>query len=212
MPNILTLSFHFSFLDFDPTAPKEPIRTRLKAIQAVAKMLVESPKLDQPLDVNWVRKTSNRPDDFSQAECEAIVRIAGVLRYTPKCRILEEGGTSSPKYNAATMIHVVLISNTLLRYTGYTECTRKYAPAPSISNLHPIPLGAAGLYEILCSRSSQHFDCWIDDTYLISSVEHANKNPAVMFQSFFDMDKIHKTCSTYVCNLLIGKCYRVDVL
>ncbi|KAK3836850.1 MAG: hypothetical protein J3R72DRAFT_198858 [Linnemannia gamsii] len=109
----------------------------------------------------------------------------------------KEGGTSPPEYNAATMIRVVLISNTLLRYTGYADFARKYAPVPSISSLHPIPLGTAALYEILCSNDPNHFDARIDDTRLISSVEHANKNRSTMFGSFFDMEKIHGICSSY---------------
>jgi hypothetical protein len=170
----------------------------LKAIQAVTKMLLESPKLEQPVDVNWVRKSTNRPDDFTQSECEAIVRIVEALTdYVPKRRMKKEGGTSPPEYNAATMIRVVLISNTLLRYTGYADFARKYAPAPSISSLHPIPLGAAALYEILCSKNPYHFDTRIDDTRLISSVEHANKNQSTVFGNFFDMDKIHGICSSY---------------
>ncbi|KAF9538417.1 hypothetical protein EC957_006764 [Mortierella hygrophila] len=153
----------------NPNAPKEPSRARLKAIQAVTKMLLESPKLDQPVDINWVRKSTNRPDDFTQSECEAIVRIVEALTdYVPK------------QYNAATMIRVVLISNSLLRYPGYANFARKYAPAPSISSLHPIPLGAAALYEILCSNGPYHFDARIDDTHLISSVEHANKNQSTV--------------------------------
>jgi hypothetical protein len=170
----------------------------LKGIQAVTKMLLESPKLEQPVDANWVRKSTNRPDDFTQSECVAIVRIVEALRdYVPKRRMKKEGGTSPPEYNAATMIRVVLISNTLLRYTGYADFARKYAPAPSVSNLHPIPLGAAALYEILCSNHPYHFDARIDDTRLISSVEHANKNKSTVFGNFFDMDKIQKICSSY---------------
>jgi hypothetical protein len=109
----------------------------------------------------------------------------------------KEGGTSPPEYNVATMIRVVLISNALLRYAGYADFSRKYAPAPSISTLHAIPLSAAAIYEILCSREPFHFDARIDDTHLISSVEHANKNKSTMFGNFFDMDKIHGICSSY---------------
>jgi len=178
--------------------PKEPSRARLKAIQAVTKMLLESPNLEQTVDVNWVRKSTNRPDDFTQSECEAIVRIVEALTdYVPKRRMKKEGGTSPPEYNAATMIRVVLISNTLLRYTGYADFARKYAPAPSISSLHPIPLGAAALYEILCSNDPYHFDARNDDTRLISSVGHANKNQSSEFRNFFEMDKIHGICSSY---------------
>lgn len=195
---ILSFSSPFPFSNVDPNTAKEPSRARLKAIQAVTKMLLESPKLEQPVDVNWVRKSTNRPDDFTQSECETIVRIVEALTdYVPKRRMKKEGGTSPPEYNVATMIRVVLISNTLLRYAGYADFSRKYAPAPSISTLHPIPLSAAAIYEILCSREPSHFDARIDDTHLILSVEHANKNKSTVFGNFFDMDKIHGICSSY---------------
>ncbi|KAG0251948.1 hypothetical protein BGZ95_006753 [Linnemannia exigua] len=177
----------------DPNAPKEPSRARLKAIQVVAKMLLELPKLEQPVDVNWMSLPSQS------------VRIVGALRdYVPKLQMKKEGGTSPPEYNAATMIRVVLISNTLLRYTGYADFSRKYVPAPSNSSLRPIPLGAAALYEILCSNDPYHFDARIDDTRLISSVEHANKNQSTVFGNFFEMDKyeLHQYINPYTVRIL----------
>ncbi|KAF9109264.1 hypothetical protein BGX30_008465, partial [Mortierella sp. GBA39] len=182
----------------DPSDPKEPSRSRLRAIQTVAKMLLESPKLEQAPDINWVRKSCNDPDDFSELECAAIVRIVGTLRdYVPKRREKHDGGTSPPEHNAATMIRAVLLSNHLLRYTGYADFTRQFSPAPSISTLHPIPLSAAGIYEVLCPSSDLHFDVKIDETHPITSVEHANKNQLAVFANFFDLKKIEKVCTTY---------------
>ncbi|KAF9544795.1 hypothetical protein EC957_011699 [Mortierella hygrophila] len=128
-----------------------------------------------------------------------IVHCTGLVNRlnTGKAVLKKEDGTSPPEYNAATVTRVIIISNTLLRYDGYTDFARKYTPAPSISSLHPIPLGAAALYEIFCSNDPYHFDARIDDTHLISSVEHVNKNQSTMFENFFDMDKIHGICSSY---------------
>jgi hypothetical protein len=161
-------------------------------------MLLESPKLEQAPDINWVRKSCNEPDDFTQDECAAVVRIVGALRdYVPKRREKHDGGASPPEHNAATMIRVVLLSNHLLRYTGYANFTRRFSTAPSISTLHPIPLGAAGIYEVLCPSSALHFDAKIDKTRSITSVEHANKNQLAVFVNFFDIAKIEKVCTTY---------------
>lgn len=182
----------------DTSVPKEPSRSRQRAIQAVAKMLLESPKLEQAPDINWVRKSCNEPDDFTQVECAAVVRIVGTFRdYTPKRREKQDGGTAPPEHNAATMIRAVLLSNHLLRYTGYTDFTWQFSPAPSISSLHLIPLGAAGLYEALCPSSAHHFEAKIDETHSITSVEYANKNQLAIFASFFDIKKIEQVCAIY---------------
>ncbi|KAG0247813.1 hypothetical protein BGZ95_008425, partial [Linnemannia exigua] len=95
------------------------------------------------------------------------------------------------------MIRAVLLSNHFLRYTGYTDFTRRFSPAPSISTLHPIPLSAAGIYEVLCPSTDHHFDAKIDETHSITSVEHANKNQMAVFSNFFDLKKIEKVCATY---------------
>ncbi|KAK3829989.1 MAG: hypothetical protein J3R72DRAFT_425998 [Linnemannia gamsii] len=91
-------------------------------IQAVTKMLLELSKLEQSVDINWVRKSTNRPDEFFQSESEVIVRIVEALTdYVLKRRMKKEGRKSPPEYNAATMIRVFRISNTLLQYTGYID-------------------------------------------------------------------------------------------
>ncbi|KAG0295570.1 hypothetical protein BGZ96_011423 [Linnemannia gamsii] len=80
----------------DPSAPKEPSRARLKYSQAVTKILLESASLSN----QWI----NRPDNFIQSKCEAIVRIIEALTdYVPKRRMNKEGGTPPPECNAATM-------------------------------------------------------------------------------------------------------------
>ncbi|KAG0379051.1 hypothetical protein BGX24_001855 [Mortierella sp. AD032] len=50
---------------------------------------------------------------------------------------------------------------------------------------------------ILWSNDTYHYDAKIDDTRLISSVEHANKNQSTGIESIFDMEKIHGICSSY---------------
>ena len=96
--DILTIPLNCIFID--PSVHKEPSRSRLRAIQAVAKMLLESPKLERAPDINWVRKSCNEPDDFTQGECAAVVRIVGTLRdYVPTRREKHDGGTSPPEHN-----------------------------------------------------------------------------------------------------------------
>jgi hypothetical protein len=55
----LTTSFDLmaTFLLIDPSTstPVEPSRAHLKAVQSVAKVLVESPNLEAKLNVAWVR-------------------------------------------------------------------------------------------------------------------------------------------------------------
>ncbi|KAK3808256.1 MAG: hypothetical protein J3R72DRAFT_428373 [Linnemannia gamsii] len=183
----------------DPSRPKEPSRNHLKTLQAITKILLESPELDvQRLNPTWVRRTAHKPEELTDVECLAVVRIVKALSpYTPKRVKNSSGGTSSPTPNPASMIKVVLLSNHILRYTGYSQFTKRFAPAPSVASLHPVPLGAAALYDALCWKAPGHFDIHDANGKPISSVTIATKNKEDTFANFFDMESIHKMCSKY---------------
>ncbi|KAF9551952.1 hypothetical protein EC957_000025 [Mortierella hygrophila] len=138
---------HVSPTAQDPSRPKEPSRNHLETLQSITKILLESPDLDvQRLNPAWVRRTAHKPEELTDVECLAVVRIVKALSlYTPKRVKNSSGGTSPPTSNPASMIKVVLLSNHMLRYTGYSQFTRRFAPAPSVASLHPVSLGAAAL-------------------------------------------------------------------
>ncbi|KAG9063538.1 hypothetical protein KI688_004422 [Linnemannia hyalina] len=179
---------------------KEPSRFHLKSIQAITKILLESPNLDvSQLNASWVRRTAYKPEDMTGDQCYKVVRLVKALHpYTPK-RVPKSsgGGTSLPTANAAAMIRIVLLSNHVLRYTGYTEFTRRFAPALSVASLHPVPLGAAGIYDTLCWKAANNFDIYDLDRQPISSVVTATKHKDAVFSNFFDLDAINAMCQNY---------------
>lgn len=179
--------------------PKEPSRAHLKAVQAVTKILLESPNLDvSRLNTAWVRRTAYKPEDFTDAERQTVVKLVKALGpYTPKRVPSSSGKTSPPTANAASMIRIVLLSNHILQYTGYSQYTRRYAPAPSIASLHPIPLGAASIYDTLCWKTPNNFDIYDSDYKPITSVKTATKNRNDTFTNFFDLDAIYGICRKY---------------
>ncbi|KAG9071356.1 hypothetical protein KI688_005567 [Linnemannia hyalina] len=184
----------------DTPQAKEPSRSHLKSIQAITKILLESPNLDvSQLNASWVRRTAYKPEDITDDQCYKVVRLVKALHpYTPK-RVPKSsgGGTSPPTANAAAMIRIVLLSNHVLRYTGYTEFTRRFAPAPSVASLHPVPLGAAGIYDTLCWKAANNFDIYDLDRQPISSIVTATKHKDAVFSNFFDLDAINAMCQKY---------------
>ncbi|KAF9552034.1 hypothetical protein EC957_000107 [Mortierella hygrophila] len=147
MNGLLSLLADQAAQEPDPSRPKEPSRNHLETLQSITKILLESPDLDvQRLNPAWVRRTAHKPEELTDVECLAVVRIVKALSlYTPKRVKNSSGGTSPPTSNPASMIKVVLLSNHMLRYTGYSQFTRRFAPAPSVASLHPVSLGAAAL-------------------------------------------------------------------
>jgi hypothetical protein len=80
----------------------------------------------------------DNPNDFSQLECETIVKLVTEIRHFAPKRISKknesgETSTSPPTPNIGTMIRVVLLCNHLLRFTG----TRTMLAATPL--LHPFP-------------------------------------------------------------------------
>ncbi|KAF9970392.1 hypothetical protein BGZ75_002297, partial [Mortierella antarctica] len=134
--------------------PKEPSRSRLRALQSVLKVLLESNKIKDPINRSWVRKTAHKDSDFTDVECDVVAHIANVLRpYIPRRR----PGTEEDK-SRTSLAHVCLraplaiIANTVLRMTGYVDFTRKISPQISTGRPHALSIGATGIYEVLCSE------------------------------------------------------------
>ena len=159
-------------------------------------MLIESPSLDRDINRNWVRKAFHEPEKFTEHEFIVVADIVERLRpYAPKRHKPTQGRTTPPTPSAAPMCGIVLIANTLLRVTGYPEFTRRIAPVPSAGSLHPIPLGAAALYECLCAKSPGHFDPFYDPINKITSLPAATHHRDEIFASLFDMNSIMIMCA-----------------
>ncbi|KAF9326569.1 hypothetical protein BGZ91_001874, partial [Linnemannia elongata] len=91
---------------------KDPSRAHLKSIQAVTRMLLESPTLQGALTVDYIRACFHQPDLVSDMECDAVIETVQALRdYVPRRRLKTTGGTAPPAQHVATTIGVVLIAN-----------------------------------------------------------------------------------------------------
>ncbi|KAF9342477.1 hypothetical protein BGX34_008095, partial [Mortierella sp. NVP85] len=142
----------------DPTG--EPSRSHLISIQAVLKMLIESPTIEGDIDEDDVREAGHIGSDFTTSECQVATMIANTLGpYIPKRRPNPEGsGTQDSISHVALRAPLVMLANAVLRAAGYPAFARKIAPEIPTSGLHSLALGAAGIYEVLCSAAKNQFD------------------------------------------------------
>ncbi|KAK3829687.1 MAG: hypothetical protein J3R72DRAFT_262861 [Linnemannia gamsii] len=112
-----------------PESVKEPSRAHLKSIQAVARMLLESPSIQGVLSVDYVRKCFHQPELASDEECAAIIDTVNALQdYVPKRQLKTSGGTDPPVQHVATMIGLILIANQVVRIGGYSDFAMRIAP------------------------------------------------------------------------------------
>ncbi|KAF9995520.1 hypothetical protein BGZ65_008840, partial [Modicella reniformis] len=142
---------------------KEPSRARLRSLQAVLKLLIESPSLQHSVDRTWVKKTAFNGDDFTVNEIKVVVRLANALRpYAPKRWQSRDDndGSSFRDHTAHVTLRapIVLIANAVLRATGYSHFARRVSPQPAVSSVHALHLGAQGMYEVLCAADPGHYD------------------------------------------------------
>jgi len=177
----------------DPTG--EPSRARLVSLQAVLKMLIESPRIERDIDEEDVREACYSRSDFTTSECQVASMIANTLGpYIPKRRPnLDGNGTQESISHVALRAPLVTLANAVLRAAGYPAFARKIAPEIPTSSLHSLALGAAGIYEVLCSAAEDQFDVVNADgsplTQQMQISQHSGNKRAIM-GSFFDVERI----------------------
>ncbi|KAF9951037.1 hypothetical protein BGZ65_006228 [Modicella reniformis] len=183
----------------DDTTKKEPSRSRLKALQAVLRMLLESPTINRKITKDYVKRSGFIGNDFSENECQVVADIANALRpYVPKRRASASGSkTQDPIAHVALRAPLVIIANTILRATGYSEFTRRMTPQSSAASVHALPLGAVGMYETFCSSEPRQFD--VHDINGLPLTAYRNitsvpENKRAVFAAFFDLHKIDTIC------------------
>ncbi|KAF9358967.1 hypothetical protein BGX26_000509 [Mortierella sp. AD094] len=185
----------------DDQGHREPSRSKLRSLQAVLKVLVESPCIEGEVDRAWVRKSAFRGSEFTTEECDIVAKLANWLRpYVPKRRPSDGQKTQASIPHVALRAPIVLIANTILRATGYHEFTRRLAPQISTSSSHGIALGAVGIYECLCSNLKRQFDVMDVDGNPLTSYRQITAQPLnkrAVFGAFFDLKKIDSVCRSH---------------
>ena len=96
----LDVAHHIKEMLLEPVAVKESSRAHSKSIQAVARMLLESPSLQSALSVDHVRGCFRRPELVSDMECAAVIDAVNDLRgYVPKRQLKTSEGTAHRRLN-----------------------------------------------------------------------------------------------------------------
>ncbi|KAF9984018.1 hypothetical protein BGZ65_001108, partial [Modicella reniformis] len=146
--------------DDDKVRIKEPSRAKLQSLQAILKMLIESPKITNDINSDWVKKSAFAGNDFSDHECQVVAYLANYLRpFIPKRRPRSDGkGFQDSLAHVVLRAPIVLITNSVLRAAGYPAFTRRISPQASLGSLNGLQLGAVGIYETFCSRNERQFD------------------------------------------------------
>ncbi|KAF9344070.1 hypothetical protein BGX34_006019, partial [Mortierella sp. NVP85] len=182
----------------DATGTNEPSRKKLKSMQGLLKVLLESPSL-QNNSISWkyVQQSAFVGSDFTQAQCEVIARIVNILRpYVPKRQVNEGPGrkTKAPMAHVALRAPLVMIANAVLRSTGYTKFTRSISPEVSPSSTHALHLDATAIFEILCPPGINHFDVLDTDRKPLTQARLARDHKKAVFGAFFNVGKAQQLC------------------
>ncbi|KAK3828311.1 MAG: hypothetical protein J3Q66DRAFT_306632 [Benniella sp.] len=172
----------------------EPSKSRLRALQAVLRTLVESPSIEHTVTVEWVRKSSFRYDEFTHEECLLVAKLANSLRpFIPKRRAREDGQGRYQESIAHVSLRapLVMIANSILRATGYSSFTRRVAPQVSPARLRGLHMGGSALYEVL-----SQFTVLVEGKPITSHKE-ALANRQAVFAAFFDVERMERVCHQY---------------
>ncbi|KAF9954703.1 hypothetical protein BGZ65_003859 [Modicella reniformis] len=132
---------------------KEPSRSRLKALQATLRMLLESPAINEKISKDYVKKSVYIENDFSDQGCQVVADIAhfNVLgSYIPKRRASGSGTKTQ-----GSLAHVALRAPLSHR----VHRIHKKDDAAILSSIGACsPFGAVGMYETFCSKGPRQFD------------------------------------------------------
>lgn len=164
-------------------------------------MLVRSPAISRDIDKDWVRKSAFNGNDLTQDECRVVAFLANLLRpYVPRLQRTDGGGTEEPAISVALGAPIVIISNAVMRITGYSQFCRRICPAISAAAIHALPLSATNLYETFCSKWPNQFDVIGPTGDTITQVRSITELPGykeAMFSGFFNMETIRNYCQNH---------------
>ncbi|KAG0195552.1 hypothetical protein BGX31_006107, partial [Mortierella sp. GBA43] len=177
---------------------KESSRRTLGRLQALTKVLIESPSPKDQFDIDHVKKSVFKGSKFTEDELQVVLRITNFLRpFVPRrWKGVNDKDYRQHTHHVALDAPIVMISNAILRLLGRTDFTRRIAPHVAAGDSHGLQLGAAQLHEALCSSSPGHYDVTgaYGDITNVEDVTSPRHNKQMVFKGFFDMDKIEAIC------------------
>ncbi|KAF9109429.1 hypothetical protein BGX27_007636 [Mortierella sp. AM989] len=172
---------------------------RLRPLQAVLKILIESPKIHHTIDAEWVRKMGFNGSDFTDHECDVVAYLTNLFRpYAPKRTLSADGSSYDDHLPHVTLrAPMVLIAISTLHATGYSKFIHRVSPQVSTGKPWALCLIAVGMYDVFCKKQPGHFDIQdafgsrITDYEVITSLPG---NKRSVMGSFFNMEKVDQIC------------------
>ncbi|KAF9934623.1 hypothetical protein BGZ65_003661, partial [Modicella reniformis] len=179
--------------------PKEPNRKHLRSLQALLRILLESPSPVEQYTLQQVQEAAFEDHDFTAAELSVVKTLANLLRpFTPRrWRTDGEDSYRSHTPHVALRSPLVILANAVSRATGHVGFTRRIAPHVSTGDVHALHLGAMQLFETLCSAGENHFD--VNDMYgnSLTNVGNVTSPKGNKDAVFFDIPKISQICQAH---------------
>ncbi|KAF9574018.1 hypothetical protein EC968_007570 [Mortierella alpina] len=175
---------------------KEPNRQTLRRLQALIKVLLESPSSKDSYDLDHVKKSVFKDCKFSEKELQVALQITNFLRPFVPRRWQSEDEVRQHTPHVALRAPLALIANAVLRLLGYSDYTRKIAPHVSAGDLHGLLLGAPQLFNVLCKADPGHYDVagQYGDIASAEDIASTPANKGLVFAGFFDTTLIDKIC------------------
>ncbi|KAI9275277.1 hypothetical protein EDC94DRAFT_644071 [Helicostylum pulchrum] len=135
-----------------------------------------------------VRDFSNTT--YTKEEIRVLSSIANFLMpYIP---------TKQTWYTTAYQIPFILMSNNIMRYTGYQKSCVAVSPLSKPSSLHCFKIDAPTLFSSFCdSNLEQPMDIYGFDGNVILSRRLATESKDAVFRSFFNLAEIKKVTASY---------------
>ena len=182
--------------------PKEPSRKQLKRLQALLRILLESPSRIREYTIEQVQDAAFKDHDFTEAQLDVVKTLANQLRPFMPRRWRTEDGDAYRAHTPHVVLRspIVVLANAVLRATGHLDFARRIAPHVSAGDVHSLQLGPMQLFEALCSSEENHFD--INDINgnpltNVGNITSPKENKDAVFGAFFDIPKLNQICRAH---------------
>lgn len=179
-------------------AKKEPDRHTLRRLQALIKVLLESPSTKAQFDLDHVKQSVFKGCSFSEEELKVALKLINFLRpFVPRrWKSAKDKDYRQHTPHVTLRAPLAIISNAVLRLLGRDNFTRRIAPHVAAGDLHGLQLGAAQVFDALCSSTAGHYDVVgiHGDISNFQDVTSPRENKGMVFQGFFNMGRVESIC------------------
>ena len=174
--------------DDTPNASKDLTRRRLLILRAIIrKIIFECRNSELDFSPQQLKVELPNMSDQEVEVCSAICNF--MLPYVP---------SRENAFKIAHQLPFFLMSNDLLRITGYAKFSVSIAPLPGLNSLQSMQINSPALFSLFCiSRTSRNMELYDLDNTIIENRAESIESKDGVFSSFFDIQKLHKLCSDH---------------